>query len=151
VTTIGFDSLCTEYNNYPSIKIVLKKSPKMVNKGKKFEIEIPVQDYVIKQNINFQLKISDISFEKCKLAFFDINIGPPKGPLIVFGLNFLRKIYTVFDFGNKVIGFEFQPENENSQQISDYKDNFVKDEISQLIDNFTARSERTRVSWKRVN
>ncbi len=89
------------------------------------------------------MKQNNISFEKCKLQFFEINYGPPKGPLLIFGLNFLKKIYTIFDFKKMVIGFKTN-EDRPSINIVEYKDWFVRDEISQLIETFS------NDVWKRV-
>ena len=119
------------------------------NKNPLFEIVLNPSDYVIKENMSFKFNERSVSFDKCKLAFFNINIGPPKGPMIVFGLNFLRKIYTIFDFQRKVIGFqgEFDNSSEFLKNINDYSDLFRGDEISHLIDNF---SNSHPDAWKRV-
>jgi len=34
-----------------------------------------------------------------------LDVPPPKGPLFVFGVPFLQKFYTVYDEGNRRIGF----------------------------------------------
>lgn len=95
--------------------------------------------------MSFNLKQNNISFKKCKLQFFEINYGPPKGPLLIFGLNFLKKIYTVFDFNKNVIGFKDDNINNTPPlNIVEYKDWFVRDEISQLIETFS------HDVWKRV-
>ena len=119
------------------------------NKNPLFQIILKPSDYVIKENLTYKHMKTSVSFEKCNLAFFNINFGPPKGPLIVFGLNFLRKIYTIFDFKRKIIGFkadvDFQ--EEEIENIYEYSQFFKNDEISHLIENF---SNSNLDSWKRV-
>lgn len=41
----------------------------------------------------------------CELSLMDLDVPPPKGPLFVFGIPFLRKFYTVYDHQNSRVGF----------------------------------------------
>jgi hypothetical protein len=75
---------CSEVASLPSIFITLG--------GKDFELT--GKDYVI----NIQNKI-------CLFGFTGIDIPAPAGPLWIMGDIFLRKYYTVFDYGNKQVGF----------------------------------------------
>jgi len=47
-------------------------------------------------------KIGRIS---CSMALTKLDVPPPKGPLLVFGLPFLTRYYTVFDEENGQVGF----------------------------------------------
>lgn len=45
-----------------------------------------------------------LNHHRCSLALMSLDIPEPKGPLIVLGDTFLRKVYTVFDFKNMRVG-----------------------------------------------
>eukprot|EP00928_Gymnodinium_smaydae_P072049 TRINITY_DN55488_c0_g1_i1.p1 TRINITY_DN55488_c0_g1~~TRINITY_DN55488_c0_g1_i1.p1 ORF type:complete len:459 (+),score=25.28 TRINITY_DN55488_c0_g1_i1:63-1379(+) len=41
----------------------------------------------------------------CALSLMTLDIPPPKGPIFVFGIPFLQRFYSVYDFANKRVGF----------------------------------------------
>lgn len=60
--------------------------------------------------LTFTLKPSDYLIEEegdplCVLGILGLDIPPPAGPLWIMGDVFIRKYYTVFDYGNKQLGF----------------------------------------------
>jgi len=74
---------CSKVSTLPTISFSIG--------GKEFALE--GSDYVL--NVQGQ----------CLLGFLGLDVPPPRGPLWILGDVFLRKYYTVFDYGNAQIGF----------------------------------------------
>lgn len=57
---------------------------------------------------DFTLAASDYVLQvsgQCLFAFIGIDVPPPRGPLWIMGDIFMRKYYSVFDYGNKKMRF----------------------------------------------
>jgi len=74
---------CSKISTLPTISFSIG--------GKEFALE--GSDYVL--NVQGQ----------CLLGFLGLDVPAPRGPLWILGDVFLRKYYTVFDYGNAQIGF----------------------------------------------
>jgi len=53
----------------------------------------------------YVLKVGAAGEEECLSGFIGINLPPKTGPLWILGDIFMRAYYTVYDFGNKQVGF----------------------------------------------
>jgi len=78
---------CTSLPTMPNIELTIA--------GKTFTLA--PKDYV--------LQISSLGQSICLFGMTGIDIPAPRGPLWIMGDIFLRKYYTVFDYGNKRLGF----------------------------------------------
>jgi len=80
---VAVNSDCSNYNTLPSIGFVI--GGRILNLAPK--------DYVRRDEAY------------CRVAFMDLDIPPPKGPIFVFGIPFLTKYFTVYDHDNSRVGF----------------------------------------------
>eukprot|EP00922_Rhytidocystis_sp_ex-Travisia-forbesii_P001098 GHVS01001563.1.p1 GENE.GHVS01001563.1~~GHVS01001563.1.p1 ORF type:complete len:351 (+),score=46.15 GHVS01001563.1:1-1053(+) len=72
---------------------------------------LPTIDFVIGGSVyslqaeQYIVKVSPIPVVPCLLAFTGIDIGGPNGPLWILGDVFMRRYYSIFDYGGKQMGF----------------------------------------------
>eukprot|EP00028_Trichosphaerium_sp_Am-I-7-wt_P002525 CAMPEP_0168524090 /NCGR_PEP_ID=MMETSP0405-20121227/10424_1 /TAXON_ID=498012 /ORGANISM="Trichosphaerium sp, Strain Am-I-7 wt" /LENGTH=347 /DNA_ID=CAMNT_0008546193 /DNA_START=400 /DNA_END=1443 /DNA_ORIENTATION=+ len=78
---------CNVTDTLPNVDVVIN--------GKTFTLT--PQDYV--------LKINALGQSECVSGFLGTKFPPPIKSLFILGDVFIRKYYTVFDFGNKQVGF----------------------------------------------
>lgn len=96
----------SRYDYYNKDNIILK------------DIKLNKEDYLINgsdikesfENYNNNLLFGNnidkqIEYNECKLAFMELDVPRPRGPLFVFGEIFFNKYYTVFDRDQNVVGF----------------------------------------------
>merc|ERR1712188_175671 len=75
---------CSKMSSLPAVEITL-------GGGKKFTLE--GKDYVLQVQ------------GQCLFAFMPIELPPKLGEMWILGDVFMRKYYTIFDYGNKQVGF----------------------------------------------
>jgi len=71
------------------------------------------QDYVLTGS-DYVLQVTDSGATVCLSGVMGLSLPPSMGSLIILGDVFIRKYYTVFDFGQKRVGFAIA--NQNSTQ-----------------------------------
>ncbi len=127
---------CKNFNDLPDIKISLKTRTDYKNSDKDSyeltEIILRPEDYLLngkkikKMMKNNSKNSKDDLFDEalnlnrleCKAAFMSINVPEPRGPILIFGEQFMKKFYTVFDRDQKVLGFSIANQNNLNSEKS---------------------------------
>jgi hypothetical protein len=120
----------------PNIVITLKNSIYSRKNTKTFSITLTPSDYITKQRMNIDI-VNDkefIDIDECDLDFISYNTIDDRNE-ILFGLKFMRKYYTTFDYERKIIGLN---EYKNVENTSNYAELLKHDnELDLLIENWT--------------
>nr|CDJ84348.1 Peptidase A1 domain containing protein [Haemonchus contortus] len=91
----AYEIECNNISTLPAIIFTLD--------GQDFTLE--GQDYVVQTN------------QTCTLGFLGLELPPPIGPMWIIGDVFLRNFYTVFDHGNKRVGFATRASQECANSL----------------------------------
>lgn len=129
---LAVDRLCQNIDSLPLIEISLKEST--YNKAKvsnTFNLTLQSKDYVTTEKVNISIEENNefVSLNKCMLDFIPTV---SQDQYIIFGLKFLRKYYTVFDFSKHIIGFVDYNLAEENKDI-EYEGLLKRSEMGNLI------------------
>lgn len=82
--------------------------------------ELPLLGFVIgSQVLNLKPKdYVDQVGSTCAISMMSLDVPPPKGPLFVFGIPFLQKFYTVYDYANQKVGFAVARHKQVDSELS---------------------------------
>ncbi|KAK2196981.1 bifunctional Aspartic peptidase A1 family/Aspartic peptidase domain superfamily/Peptidase family A1 domain [Babesia duncani] len=86
--TLNVAEDCSNVDNLPKLSLVFVDIL-----GRRIKFDLTPQDYVIKED------------NACSVGIIPLDIPPPKGPLFVIGVNFIRKYVTIFDRDSMTVGF----------------------------------------------
>ena len=142
---------CKNFNDLPDIKISLKTRTDYKNSDKDSyqltEIILRPEDYLLngkkikKMMKNNSKNSGDDLFDEalnlnrleCKAAFMSINVPEPRGPILIFGEQFMKKFYTVFDRDERVLGFSIA--NQNNLNSKKTQSDLIKNIITPYDNN----------------
>jgi len=70
---------------------------------------------------------------ECRATLMDVDVPPPNGPLVVFGIPFLTKFYTVYDIQNSRIGFALaRHQTTNTELFIQVGTNLTRPQVGQV-------------------
>jgi len=81
---LNVQSDCSNYNSLPKLGFIIGGHV----------LNLAPRDYVDKTDDDY-----------CDVSLVSLDVPPPKGPLFVFGIPFLQKYYTVYDYSTTRVGF----------------------------------------------
>jgi hypothetical protein len=122
---LNVKSDCSNYDRLPELGFII---------GGKI-LKLDPKDYVDKGD----------SF--CDVSLMSLDVPPPKGPLFVFGIPFLQKYYSVYDYATSSVGFAVaKHEGEAPMELVSVhhpkSTGFLQDSSLRRNDTFLARGRR---------
>jgi len=81
---LNVQSDCSNYKSLPKLGFIIGG----------LVLNLAPRDYIDKSDDDY-----------CDVSLMSLDVPPPKGPLFVFGIPFLQKYYTVYDYNTSRVGF----------------------------------------------
>jgi hypothetical protein len=83
-SSLNVQSDCSNYKSLPKLGFIIGG----------LVLNLAPRDYIDKSDNDY-----------CDVSLMSLDVPPPKGPLFVFGIPFLQKYFTVYDYSTSRVGF----------------------------------------------